>query len=648
MTRGEGGEGAPGTTGGEDAAATSTGGGGAAAVETALGTFLGRRKAHATRAFAALNINQATTMSKYASSIELLESRIAPAALVVTSVADAGTGTLRDTITGSHAGDVISFAPALMGKVITLTSGEILINHSLTINGPGAGALVISGNNASRIFHIDDGSDSNSTVTLNGLSLVNGKSGSIGGAIDSAENLIITNSVLSGNTSSSNGGALEENNVLGAGLLLENTQIVNNSATGAGGGVRFASGGSFAAIGCFIANNTAGDSGGGLSLVEMPGGTGDLYVVNSTISHNSAPQGGGLAFINYRLGADGKAHTADDGLALLSGSLVTGNTATTVGGGVLFDAGRATVNNSMVKNNAAPQGGGLSTDSATDTLLVTGSSFQQNRATDSTKLGGGALYLNPSAAATATTISGTVITTSEFVGNQTAASGGAIHEDGTALTLNLTSFRQNAAPGGLGGALAATAGGAANPALLAVTNSEFLANAAGNSGGAVYYSGTSPLNFTMVTFTDNSSGGTGGAFTAVSSGAISLHFIAATGNAAGSSGGAFYVNPNTTLDLDFLLLTGNSALGGGGAFTLVTGGNATLHHAVISGNTAKLDGGGGTFFGPQLSIADTEIVDNISGASGGGLKNLGSGTLTLDSATTLIAGNTANDGMQTS
>ncbi len=604
--------------------------------------------AHAARACAALIINQATTMSKYASSIELLESRIAPAALVVNSLADAGAGTLRDTITGSHAGDVISFAPALMGKVITLTSGEILIDHSLTINGPGAGNLVISGNNNSRIFHIDNGGASNSTVTLNGLSLVNGKSTSVGGAILSTENLIMTNSVLSDNTSADNGGALEETSGSGAGVLLANTQIVNNSATsgGNGGGIRFASGGSFAAIGCFIANNTAASSGGGLSLEEYASGTGDLYVINSTISHNSAMTGGGLFFSNLRLGADEVGHTADDGLALLSGSLVTSNTATAGSGGILFSTGRGMVLNSMVKNNAAPQGGGLSTDGATDTLLITGSSFQQNRATDSSQLGGGALNLAPSSVAAANTIAGTVITTSEFVGNQSATIGGAIDESGTALTLNLTSFRQNVALGGYGGALAATAGDAAHPAVLAVTNSEFLANAASAAGGAVYYSGASPLNLTMVSFTDNSSGALGGALVVSSSGAISLHSIAATGNAAGSSSGAFFLDSGGAIDLDFVRLTGNSAHTDGGALVLTAGTTASLHHAVISGNTAKFSGGGVAFSAPQLSIADTEIVNNIAGASGGGLKNLGGGTVTLDLTTTLIAGNTANDGRQ--
>ncbi len=582
------------------------------------------------------------------SSLELLESRIAPAALLVTSAADdAGAGTLRNVINGSHAGDVISFAPAVLGKVITLTQGEIAITHSLTINGPGADSVFISGNNASRIFNIDDGNASNSTVTLNGLSLINAKSGGSGGAILSAENLIVSNSFFSGNSSSSSGGAIEEASAT-AGLLLENTQIINNTAIGStgGGGVGFQSGGSFGALGCFIANNTTVGVGGGLTLTET--GSGDLYVINSTISHNSATQGGGVYFNNPSKGADGLAQTADDGLAMLYGSLVTSNTASTSGGGVDFDAGRAMLLNSTLKSNTAPQGGGGVTTSATDTLLVTGSSFQQNHATDAAKSGGGALYLAVPPVPTATTISGATINTSEFVGNQSAVNGGAISDDLTGLTLNLTSFRQNSAAY-RGGAINAYGVGM-NDAPLSVTNSEFLANTAGGSGGAVSYSGFS-LSFTMVAFTDNTSGSEGGAIFAGTSGPVTLHYIAATGNTAAGYGGAMYLDESASTDLDFVRFQDNSALQDGGALYLDSIGRmaqVTLQHAIISGNIAKNTGGGVIFYSPHLNIASSEIIHNFAGTSGGGIKSSGSGTLTLDPATTLIANNTANDGTQSS
>src|SRR5262249_19808138 len=53
---------------------------------------------------------------------------------------------------------------------IKLTSGELLITDSVTINGPGANKLSVSGNNASRIFDITTGLD----VAINGLTITHG------------------------------------------------------------------------------------------------------------------------------------------------------------------------------------------------------------------------------------------------------------------------------------------------------------------------------------------------------------------------------------------------------------------------------------------------------------------------------------------
>jgi CSLREA domain-containing protein len=54
--------------------------------------------------------------------------------------------------------DVINFS-ALFNtpQTITLTLGELAINSSLNINGPGANLLTISGNNQSRVFHVGPG-----------------------------------------------------------------------------------------------------------------------------------------------------------------------------------------------------------------------------------------------------------------------------------------------------------------------------------------------------------------------------------------------------------------------------------------------------------------------------------------------------------
>ena len=63
----------------------------------------------------------------------------------VTNANDSGPNSLRQAILDAAAGDTISFASGVTGT-ITLTSAQLTINKNLTINGPGAAHLTISGN----------------------------------------------------------------------------------------------------------------------------------------------------------------------------------------------------------------------------------------------------------------------------------------------------------------------------------------------------------------------------------------------------------------------------------------------------------------------------------------------------------------------
>src|ERR1039458_4492845 len=84
----------------------------------------------------------------------------------VTSLNDSGAGTLRDTIAASVANDSIVFN---VSGPIMLTSGELPIGRNLTITGPGATNLTVSGNGSNRVFNITAG-----TVNISGLTIFAG------------------------------------------------------------------------------------------------------------------------------------------------------------------------------------------------------------------------------------------------------------------------------------------------------------------------------------------------------------------------------------------------------------------------------------------------------------------------------------------
>src|SRR5262245_53088596 len=142
----------------------------------------------------------------------------------------------------AQSGDTITFDPSLRNKTITLTSGQLLVNKSLDIEGPGANALTISGNSTSRVFHISSGA----TVTLAGLTVANGATvGGLGGGgilNEAGSTLILLHSAVTGNTATAASSTVD---VFGGGLLNQGSAFVisttfsGNQALGGGGGSFF-------------------------------------------------------------------------------------------------------------------------------------------------------------------------------------------------------------------------------------------------------------------------------------------------------------------------------------------------------------------------------------------------------------------------
>lgn len=179
----------------------------------------------------------------------------------------------------------------------------------------------------------------------------------------------------------------------------------------------------------------------------------------------------------------------------ISGVTVSGGTETAGigGGGILSGSGNGslTISNSVISGNSATGvgsfgGGGLCHTGGS--LTINGSTFSTNSTNTS---GGGVSYSASDGSNGATgilTVSGSTFTSN--TANSSAAGGGALdlydfNASSGVYTINSSSFSSNTAPNGSGGAIIVESGGP-----LTVTTSSFAANSAGNSGGAIFSSGT--------------------------------------------------------------------------------------------------------------------------------------------------------------
>src|SRR5208282_965965 len=146
--------------------------------------------------------------------------------LTVTNTNDSGFGSLRDAMANAASGDTINFSLAYPAT-ITLAS-TLTINTSLTISGPGASNVAISGNNAVQVFSIGGG-----TVNISGVTIEHGSFGGYpyGGGIANGGTLTLSNSAVSGNTGSYVGGGIYNYGT----LTLTNSTVSGNSASYMGG-----------------------------------------------------------------------------------------------------------------------------------------------------------------------------------------------------------------------------------------------------------------------------------------------------------------------------------------------------------------------------------------------------------------------------
>ena len=217
------------------------------------------------------------------------------ATLTVTNTADSGPGSLRQAIADAAPGDTITFALP-NPSTITLSS-ELVIAKNLKISGPGATALMISGNNATRIFFINPGAAGATsgppatplTVQISGLTIANGKAqGSAGGAQRRAGG--------SGGAAGMGGAIFSNNgNLTISGVVFDANQAQGGNSTGdgvsffgaAGGGGVGGNGGDGVYAG------GGGGSGGALGGTGGPGGAAGIDLPDGSSGGNGGAGGDG-------------------------------------------------------------------------------------------------------------------------------------------------------------------------------------------------------------------------------------------------------------------------------------------------------------------------------------------------------------------
>jgi len=303
------------------------------------------------------------------------------------SAANPAAGTLRYAIRNSSAGDVITFSPSLSGKAIVLDASSpnnhLLIAHDLTLQGPGASSLTISGGNGTRIFLITGGNVVISDLTLSnghakggdsgsGLGGGGGSAGMGGGIFINTGNVTIRNVTMLQNTAEGGAGGAGAPLVVaaqggggGGGFGGDGGASVNTSggAAGSGGDLGASGAGGMGTIGGSFGNPVTGGGyyapfggGGGGGPVQLfcvtgspirPGAEiGDCYPSSSSGGRSYLGGGGGGGISG---GSPGVSQFGGSGGASASGG--GGGGGAGAGGAVFAAAGSVLIVNSTFLGN---------------------------------------------------------------------------------------------------------------------------------------------------------------------------------------------------------------------------------------------------------------------------------------------------------
>ncbi|MEM9352626.1 MAG: choice-of-anchor Q domain-containing protein [Planctomycetota bacterium] len=496
-----------------------------------------------------------------------------------------------------------------------------------------------------------------------------------GGGVKAGD-LVLTRSLVSGNStraiSSSGGGVYVASGLSAVDSLLTGNTTYGTESAGGGVGLYLSRGGTIATE--FIrttvsGNRTYGDGSFGGGVGMRWGSSSPPEIIDSTIedNHALAASGGGLGFSSsiapviqgarirnntaasdggglFWLGARADAMAVED-------SVISGNTAGGLGGGVFVTQGDASMTRTTVSGNLAAEGGGgvSSGENSEETWTIVDSLVEANEAEGP---GGGISVFNAVLSRTRVVGNSTAesysygsfsygggihargdvtVTESTVESNSTSgrrSGGGGIYADGS-VTVSRSSISQNSAPG-----LDSWGGGLRAGADVAIEESFVEGNISGGSGGGVIGR--------VVTVSDSSVSGN---VSSRSGGGISSYSTILTrsvvsGNSTGSrGGGGVTVSSKGYASLIESSVVGNTTSGnGGGIRSFVSyglSGDVTLHRSTVSGNNSGRDGGG--VYAQVVSSTQSTVSGNQGRSKGGGIFATQGGFVSLANST--VSGN---------
>jgi hypothetical protein len=261
---------------------------------------------------------------------------VSQATITVTSLNDGGAGSLRQAIADAALGDTINFA---VTGTITLTNEIVIQNNGVTIIGPGAKILTVSGNNSNRVFRLPFTA---SVASISSLTIANGRTdlstGDRNGAgINNNGFLTISDCIVTNcNAGIYSGGGIFNS----LSLTLSRSAVSDNVAVDGGGIYNSFFGGGLTVSDCTISSNSAADGGGICNR-------GSAAITNCTISGNRAS---GNVF-----GGGGGILSAGT-MSLHSSTVCSNFILSSSGGGIHVVSGIVSVRNSMVAGNSAGNG----------------------------------------------------------------------------------------------------------------------------------------------------------------------------------------------------------------------------------------------------------------------------------------------------